>query len=162
MKKFSISLFFASTVILVSAQTDSLTKTKFVFGLSAPELLHIGVGFDVTRFNQLGVSAGIGPTWGGVWPSLNAEHRLYFGPISEFTHRRKWFFRQGLSYFTSNGDLSGTLTIGVDLTSRRRIKGWTIDAGFLHLFKDRNDGYVTNFPALRFQYYSYFKKGKKE
>ncbi len=66
MKKFSISLFFTAAMLMASAQAGSITKGKFVIGLSAPELLHAGVGFDVSGFNQLGFAVGIGPTWGGV------------------------------------------------------------------------------------------------
>lgn len=162
MKKLFIILLFQITILIVAAQEDSLTKTKFVIGLSAPELLHTGVNIDLTKYNQLGVSAGIGPSWGSVWPTLNVEHRLYFGKIIQETKRRRWFFKQGFTYFAAEDDQSAlTFTFGADLKSKARKRGWTIDLGAFVLFQSENDRENMIYPALRFQYYSYFKKSKK-
>jgi hypothetical protein len=144
------------------AQEDSLTKTKFVIGLSAPELFHAGVNIDLTKYNQVGFSAGVGPSWGTVWPTLNVEHRLYFGKLVPQTNRRRWFFKQGFTWFTAADDQSAlTFTFGADLKSKARNRGWTIDLGAFILFQSENDRENMLGPALRFQYYSYFKKSKK-
>jgi hypothetical protein len=162
MKKLFILLLLQITTLLVVAQEDSLTKTKFVIGLSAPELLHAGVNIDFTKYNQLGVSAGIGPSWGSVWPTLNIEHRFYFGKIMEATNRRRWFFKQGFTYFAADDDQSAlTFTLGADLKSKAANRGWTIDLGAFILYQSENGRENQVYPALRFQYYSYFKKNKK-
>jgi hypothetical protein len=158
MKNLGLLLVFQMIVLGVSAQDVALTKTKFEIGLSAPELLHTGVGFDLTTFNQLGFSVGVGPTWGGVWPALSAEHRLYFGNVQASTNRRKLFFRQGVTYYPAGDEAAGVLSVGIDLKSKKTNKGWTIDAGYFLLFPRTEDRHRDSFPALRFQYYSYFKK----
>ncbi|WP_133273765.1 hypothetical protein [Hymenobacter radiodurans] len=159
MKKLGIFLFFQAAVLTVSAQDMSMTKTKFVVGVSGPELLHAGVGFDLTSINQLGFTVGVGPTWGGVWPTLNAEHRLYFGKVQASTNRRKLFFRQGATYFTEDEEGAGVLSLGIDLKSKKANRGWTIDVGYFLLFPRTEDRHRDSFPAVRFQYFSYFKKG---
>lgn len=109
MRKVLILLPFKKIFLLVSvlalqlsvavAQTDTLTKVKLLIGISVPELAHAGLSLDLGKHNQLGMSAGIGPTWGGVWPSFNAEHRLYFGNLREKTKKRIPFFRQAFTTF---------------------------------------------------------------
>jgi hypothetical protein len=149
-------------VLTGSTQADTLGKSRFAIGLSAPELFHAGMSVDLGKYNQIGFSAGIGPSWGTVWPTLNIEHRLYFGKPSQLTNRRKWFFKQGATYFTAAEDQSAlTLTVGSDLKSKASNRGWTIDAGVFILFQSENDAENQMYPALRFQYYIYSKKRKK-
>src|SRR5687767_8639818 len=104
MKKLWLILITAFCFSSSSAQ-ESLSKTRLVGGLSIPELLHLGIATQLTSSNMLGVSAGVGPTWGGLWPSLNAEHRLYLGPKNSATGRRQWFLRQSVSYYPSGQDV---------------------------------------------------------
>ena len=125
--------------------------------------MHIGANYDIAKISQLGFSAGIGPTWGGVWPTLNLEHRLYFGKANQITARKQLFFRQGVTWFTASDDdqFSLNFTVGGDLNSKSAKRGWTIDGGLLILFQDDVERKTMLFPALRFQYYSYFKKRKQ-
>ena len=147
---------------MVNAQADTLTKTRFVIGISAPELLHAGINIDLGKFNQVGFSAGIGPSWGTVWPTLNIEHRLYFGKYIESTNRRKLFFKQGATYFTAGENESAvSFSVGADLKSKARNRGWTIDLGGFILFQNYRDRQNKFYPALRFQHYNYFKRNKK-
>jgi len=156
MKRFFQLTLFSMAVLVSRAQSDSISRTRFVAGLSAPELLHIGVNYDLAKFSQLGFSAGIGPSWGGVWPTLNLEHRLYLGKTSQFTNRKQLFFRQGVTWFTAsdNNQYSLNLTVGGDLKSKSPKRGWTIDGGLLILFQDDTEMKTMVLPALRFQYYS--------
>lgn len=148
--------------LLSFAQVDSLTKTRFVIGISAPELFHAGVNIDLGKSNELGASAGIGPSMGTVWPTLNIEHRLYFGKIIESTNRKRWFFKQGATLFTADKDQKAlTFTVGADLKSKASNNGWTIDIGGFILFQNDRDRKNQFYPALRFQHYNYFKKAKK-
>ena len=134
------------------------SKTRIVVGLSAPELLHLGLAAQLTPHNLLGVSAGIGPTMGGVWPSLNAEHRLYLGRTQAATQRKQWFFRQGISWFPAGDDRAFTLSVGADLRSKRPGSGWTIDAGILQINAADKGESPLYFPSLRFQYYGLIRK----
>lgn len=114
------------------AQSDSLTRTRIVVGISIPEFFHLGVNIDVSRSSQVGIGAGIGPSFGGVWTSLNLEHRLYFGNISENTLRRKYFFRQSFTnYPAGDNENAVALSAGIDLRSKKRSSGWTIDLELL-------------------------------
>lgn len=160
MKKLYIMLMCSVAGRSACAQIDSLSKARFVVGLSAPELLHLGAAVDLGKSNQFGIAAGIGPSWGTVWPTLNLEHRFYLGRASEFTNRRRWFLKQGVTYFPAGDEGAITLTIGADLNSKARNKGWTIDAGLFRLFPDK-DRYRNIGPALRFQHYVYFQKAGK-
>lgn len=160
MKKLYLIFLFDLAILSLSAQTDTLTKTKIVIGLSAPELLHLGINVDLSKWNQLGISAGVGPSWGQAWPTLSLEQRFYFGNIGELTNRRKWFFRQSGTWFPAGKEGAGTLTLGIDFKSKHPNRGWTIDAGVFDLFRNRRDYKNLLYPALRFQYYSYFKKSK--
>lgn len=162
MHKLCFLILFDFSALFLCAQADTLAKTRFVIGLSAPELLHTGINIDLGKSNQVGISAGIGPSWGTVWPTLNIEHRFYFGRFSESINRRKWFFRQGATYFTAGKNQSVvSLSAGADLKSKSRNKGWTIDLGGFILFQNYRDRENMLFPALRFQFYNYLKKGRK-
>lgn len=157
-KVFLVVFIFMLQVFNAAAQTDTLTKVKLVIGVSAPELAHAGLSLDLGKHNQLGMSAGIGPTWGGVWPSFNAEHRLYMGNLREKIKRRVWFIRQGIHYFPGGDDVAASLSAGLDFRSGRRHNGWTIDAGIFYLFPEERNRYRSVYPSLRFQFYNYFKK----
>jgi hypothetical protein len=163
MKKYLLTILFTFGTLFVIAQMDSLSKARFVIGLSTPELFHAGGSIDLGKSNQIGVSAGVGPTWGGVWPTLNIEHRLYFGKLSEITRRKTWFFRQGATTFTeSDHQRAITLSLGADLKSKYRNRGWTIDLGAFLLLQNDVMGRTDKIgPALHFQYYSFFKRAKK-
>ena len=136
-----------------------VTKSKVVFGLAFPELVHTGISFDISTFNQIGFSAGILPTIFEPVVSLNAEHRLYFGNIRDISLRRQWFFRQSFSCL-SEREKGGALafTFGKDFSKNPR-NGWTADAGVqIPLPKESSDRDF--YAALRIQYYFYFRKGQ--
>lgn len=144
---------------LANCQVDTLSKSRFVVGISAPELLHAGVNVDLGTRSQVGVSAGIGPSWGTVWPTISLEHKLYFGAIRESTQRRPLFFRQSGTYFLSGRSQAAiALTFGGDLKSKSRHKGWTIDLGLFLLIQNYQDKENRFYPAVRFQHYGYFRK----
>ena len=71
------------------AQKETTSKTRFVIGLSGPELLHAGLTYRIANASQFGLSAGAGPSPGTTWTSINVEHRLYFGKNAEKT-AQKW------------------------------------------------------------------------
>lgn len=148
----------------VAYSQDKFSKEGLVLGIAGPELLHIGFKYRITNTNQLGFSAGLGPTLGGVWPTLSLEHRLYLGKNAEKTGNKLWFFRQGITFFTEETENSSrfayNLTVGKDFPFKKVHRGCTIDIG-VFIINDE-DVFSGNrrrlWPAIRFAFYFQQKK----
>jgi len=145
----------------VSAQQDEISKTKFVAGVSGPELLHAGFTYRLSNVSQLGLNAGIGPSLGTAWSSLSIEHRLYLGKNSEKTNQKVWFFRQGSTFFPSAESpqkFTLNLTAGKDFVFKKINRGITVDAGVFYLPESESSSLIlvrslNLWPALRFEFY---------
>ncbi|MEJ7692206.1 hypothetical protein [Daejeonella sp.] len=145
----------------VYAQQETISKTRFVVGLSGPELLHAGLTYRLANSSQFGLNAGAGPTAGGVWPAISLEHRLYIGKNDERSNQKTWFFRQGTTFFpsaVSSQQFTLNLTGGKDILFRNNQNGITIDAGIFYLPEsDRSSIILVRslnlWPALRFEFY---------
>ena len=143
------------------AQEGKLNKTRFVAGLSAPELLHAGITHRFANASQLGLTVGGGPTLGGVWPTLNLEHRLYIGNNSVKSGQKVWFIRQGTTFFPaakSPQQFTFNLTAGKDVVFSNPGKGISIDAGVFYLPESERSSVILVrslhlWPALRFEFY---------
>ncbi len=164
----SFFILFASLSFLMQAQNTTLTKTRLVTGLSVPELIHLGANVDLGKYNQIGASAGVFVFY-KVFPTVNMEHRFYFGKLNNDSKRTNWFFRQGGTYNIIAGDDIGgeyqgaiSLSAGVDFKSKSGKNGWTIDLGGFIAFTDKNRINQSSkvWPLFRIQYYTYFKKRK--
>ncbi len=162
--KHSITLIIilASFTVNTYAQKEAIKKTRIVIGLSAPELLHAGIAYRIANISQVGISLGAGPSgFGGIWPTINLEHRLYFGKNSDKTNQKIWFFRQGTTFFSSgepSQKFSLNLTVGKDIIFKNG--GITIDAGVFYLPKSSNSSIIlvrslNLWPALRFELYGH-------
>ncbi|MEX0928724.1 MAG: hypothetical protein WD266_02880 [Balneolales bacterium] len=144
------------------AQEASPGKTRFVLGLSGPELFHAGLTHRIGDFSQFGFSAGAGPSWGMIWTSINLEHRLYLGKPSEKSNQKTYFFRQGSTFFPSATESSRhftvNLTVGKDFLFSKIRNGLTVDVGVFYL-PDTEEASIMLIrsvnlaPALRFQFY---------
>lgn len=140
------------------AQEEVRKPTRFIAGLSGPELLHIGITQKLSNSSQLGFSVGVAPTWGGIWPSFNIEHRLYFGGRNP---AKSWFFRQGSTFFPSarkSQKFTLNLTVGKDFSLGKFHNGLTIDLGVFHLPESESSSLLLSkslnlWPALRFEFY---------
>ena len=147
--------------ININAQKEKISTTKFVVGISGPELLHAGVTFRVANASLLGINAGIGPSSGTAWTSISLEHRLYLGKNSERTNQKVWFFRQGTTFFPqakSSQQFTLNLTVGKDLIFKNNKSGITIDAGVFYLPESESSSIIlirslNLWPALRFEFY---------
>lgn len=145
----------------VFAQTKTTNKTRFVIGLSAPELLHAGVTWRLANISQLGLNAGLGPTMGGIWPEISLEHRLYLGKNDPRINQKTWFCRQGTTFFPSAESpqqLTLNLTVGKDIPFKSSGNGITIDAGVFYLPESESSSIIlvrslNLWPALRFEFY---------
>lgn len=155
-----IALF--SLHIHLFAQERKISKTRFVIGISAPELLHAGVTYRLANSSQLGLNAGAGPSLGMIWSSISFEHRLYLGKNSEKSGQKTWFFRQGTTFFpsetTSSQRFTLNLTGGKDIVFKNGKNGITIDLGVFYLQDSESSSIIlvrslNLWPALRFELY---------
>ena len=145
----------------LSAQQEKISKTKFVIGLSGPELLHAGVLYRLANASSVGLNAGAGPSLGMVWTSISLEHRLYLGKNSEKTAQKTWFFRQGTTFFpsaNSSQHFTLNLTLGKDIPFKKIKNGFTVDAGVFYLPESERSSIIlvrslNLLPALRFEFY---------
>lgn len=143
------------------AQADKINKTRFVTGLSAPELLHAGITYRMANASQIGLSVGAGPSLGVIWPSINLEHRLYLGKNAEKKNQKTWFFRQGTTFFPaakSSQQFTLNLTFGKDIPFKNIKNGITIDAGIFYLPGSERSSLILVksldlWPAVRFEFY---------
>jgi len=143
------------------AQEQKISKTRFVIGLSAPELFHAGVTYRIANASQIGLNAGVGPLSGTIWPSISLEHRLYFRKNSEKSNQKIWFFRQGTTFFPSaksSQQFTLNLTVGKDIPFKNIRNGITIDAGVFYLPESESSSIIlvrslNLWPALRFEFY---------
>lgn len=147
--------------INLCAQNEKTSKTRIVFGLSGPELLHAGLTYRIVNFSTIGISAGIGPSFGTAWTAISFEHRLYFGNNEEKINQKTWFFRQGATYFPkaeSSQQFTLNLTVGKDFVFKNIKNGITIDAGVFYLPESDDSSIIlirslNLWPALRCQFY---------
>ncbi len=152
-------LFFATTAC---CQNTKSGKTKFIAGLSGPELLHAGITHRLSNTSLLGINAGAGPSLGSLWPSISLEHRLYIGKNDTRINQKTWFLRQGATFFPSaksSQQLTFNFTGGKDLPFKKKpTNGITIDAGFFYLNDSESSSIIlirslNLWPALRFELY---------
>jgi hypothetical protein len=143
------------------AQAGKISKARFVTGLSGPELLHAGITYRIANASQLGLNAGVGPSSGAIWTSINLEHRLYLGKNDIKTNQKTWFFRQGTTFFPaakSSQQFTLNLTVGKDIPFKNIKHGITIDAGVFYLPESERSSIIlvkslNLWPALRFEFY---------
>jgi hypothetical protein len=156
MRSFILTIACSFLIHIACAQKDSTGKFRFIIGVSAPELLHLGFTYRLADISQLGLNGGGAPSWGEIWWALSLEHRLYVGKNDKRLKLKSWFFRQGTTYFPSARPpqrFTLNLTVGKDLVFKN-LSGLTVDAGVFFL---RTDGTFKQsfkpWPALRFEFY---------
>lgn len=145
---------------LYSQDTDS-GKTRFIAGLSGPELIHAGLTHRITNSSQLGISAGAAPSMGMIWSSINLEHRLYLGKSSEENDQKTYFFRQGTTFYPSADNpqrFTVTATAGKDFQFKNFENGMTVDLGVFYLPDSESSSVIlirrlNLWPALRIEFY---------
>jgi hypothetical protein len=160
-KSFFTLLILIFPCFLLFAQETASSHTRFVIGVSGPELFHAGITYRIANASQFGLSAGAAPSLGKVWSSLNLEHRLYLGKNALPIERKVWFFRQGTTFFPSASSpqqFTLTGTVGKDFLFKNGRKGITIDAGVFYLPKSERSSIILVrsldlWPALRFQFF---------
>ncbi len=143
-------------------QEEKVSKTKIVAGISGPELMHAGITYRLANVSQLGFNAGIGPSYGQIWPAISLEHRLYFGKNNEKINYKTWFCRQGTTFYPSatmsSQQFTFNLTIGKDIPFHNIKNGITIDLGVFYLADSEESSIIlvrslNLWPALRCEFY---------
>jgi len=141
----------------LAAQKDIPPKLRIVAGISGPELLHAGITYRIANISQVGLNAGVAPSWGMVWTAISLEHRLYLGRNDARLNQKTWFFRQGTTFFPpaeSPQQFTLNLTVGKDIPFKNIKNGIAIDAGVFYLSNRKNSAPPRSlWPALRFQFY---------
>jgi hypothetical protein len=140
---------------------EKINKTRFIIGLSAPELFHAGVTHRLANISEVGLNAGAGPSSGTIWTSISLEHRLYLGRNDQRINQKTWFFRQGTTFYPSAKSpqqFTLNLTVGKDIIFRKIKNGISIDAGVFYLPKSESSSVIlvkslNLWPALRFEFY---------
>lgn len=94
MKITMLILFFSSSFSLW-AQKESINKTRFIVGLSSPELFHLGLTYRIANVSQISLNAGEAPSLGTIWPSISLEHRVHLGMNDKRTNKKKLFYSTG-------------------------------------------------------------------
>ena len=145
----------------LAAQKDIPPKLRIVAGISSPELLHAGITDRIANISQVGLNAGVAPSWGMVWTAISLEHRLYLGKNDTRINQKTWFFRQGITFFPaaeSPQQFTLNFTVGKDIPFTKIKHGITIDAGVFSLPESENSSLIlvkslNLWPALRFEFY---------
>jgi hypothetical protein len=159
-KSILIIIIYLSVGLTPYAQ-EKTNKTKFIIGLSAPELLHVGLTYRLANISQVGLNAGAAPSLGTTWTSISLEHRLYLGRNDQRINQKTWFFRQGTTFFPSAKSpqqFTLNLTVGKDIIFKNIKNGISIDAGVFYLPKSTTSSVIlikslNLWPALRFEFY---------
>lgn len=161
MKKFLIIILALALSIDLFSQVKKTSKTRFITGLSAPELFHVGATYRLANICQLGLNAGIGPSYGLIWTAISLENRIYFGKSNEKSDYKTWFCRQGTTFFPSAekpSQYTFNLTIGKDIPFKKINNGITIDFGVFYLPGSEDSSIIlvrslNLWPALRIEFY---------
>lgn len=151
------------------AQEREIAKTRFIGGLSGPELIHAGITHRVASASQFGLNVGAGPSMGLIWSAISLEHRLYIGKDSRTSHQKTWFFRQGTTFFPSARkpqQFTLNFTFGKDIPFKNSNNGLTVDLGVFHLPDSESSALLLSrslnlWPALRFQIFFTLKRPNK-
>ncbi len=144
--------------LFINVTSAQISKSKAVFGFGFPELIHAGLGHDITPVNQLGFSVGFVPRAIESAFNISVEHRLYLFKLNEITGHKQWFFRQSYSYLSDREGGTLCFTLGKDLSKSPR-HGISFDAG-IQLPLEKGVGDRSYYGAVRLQYYLYFKRSK--
>lgn len=83
----------------ISIQAQESEKINLSAGLGHPELLNLGVRFQLEQ-SQIGLSAGFLPGSDDEAFAVGADYYYHFGGSSDLSTRRPWFAKAGLNYYT--------------------------------------------------------------
>jgi|SRR5665647_140065 len=101
-------------------------------GLGLPELLNVGIKYQISEQSKIGLSAGWWPSYSGTNISFSGDYYYHFGGSSEFSELRPWYGRVGLNWIP-NWWVDSYLRIGRDIYVSRSL-GISLDAGLMYNF----------------------------
>lgn len=129
-------------------------KTNFSVGIGLPELLNIGIKYQILDQSKIGLSIGWWPDWkySGQLLSFSGDFYYHFAGSSKYSDLRPWYGRIGLNYDREDlGDIINWwysyLRFGRDFYFSDQI-GISIDAGLNYHFNPEATGNPSFAPAL--------------
>lgn len=126
-------LFLGLFCLLTANQALGQEKINISAGLGHPELLNLGVRFQLEQ-SQLGLSAGLLPNSDDEAFAVAGDYYYHFGGASELSTRKPWFAKAGLNYynvkneFEKNQYLFLVPRIGRDFNLSRKV-GIALEGG---------------------------------
>lgn len=85
-------------ILLSGSHALGQEKLNIAAGAGIPELLNLGLRFQLGQ-SQLGLYGGMWPSGGDKVYSLGADYYYHFGGSSNFSTRRPWYSKVGITYF---------------------------------------------------------------
>ena len=149
-KFFCHILIFITFAFINANQSFGQKKMIISAGIGFPELLNIGIRYQILDQAKIGLSIGWWPpssssgimSWGNL-TSFSGDFYYHFGGSSTFSDMRPWYGRIGLNYITSYY-LNSYLRIGRDFILDKNF-GISIDAGLGFVL---NDNEIWGIPTL--------------
>lgn len=133
-KTFTCNLLIITLIFSCGYQASAQEKLNISGGLGLPELLNIGVRYQLEQV-QIGFSVGSMPYGSGEYlVSFSGDVYYHFGGSSELSNRKPWYGRIGLNYLRDESELVIdkyfylTTRFGRDFNISRKI-GIEIDIG---------------------------------
>jgi hypothetical protein len=147
---------FALAFVIAGLFTKGQNLPTFDVTVGGSFVQTLQVGFKVHAFekSQFGLSFGsnLGLIKQSNYRSVNLDHQLHFGKVSEYSKRSVWYFGQGLTYGIDNSDYAETKYLFFNLCLGREFNfsqhfGCNIDVGLFNtLMEHRRIKDITQAP----------------
>jgi len=122
---------------------QKLPTFDVVTGFGFTDAFHLGIKVHFLERNQIGIYYGNNLNLGdGSYNSFSLDHQLHFGKTSDFSSRKVWFLRQGLTYSIENDYYSEfkylflSFSIGREINISPKV-GISIDLGLFHTLQEK-------------------------
>jgi len=117
-------------------QISGQEKVFVSAGLGLPELLNVGIKYQISEQSKIGLTAGWWPSYSEDNISFSGDYYYHFGGSSEFSELRPWYARIGLNWIP-DWWLDSYLRIGRDFYINRSL-GVSLDAGLMYNFSENS------------------------
>ena len=134
LKQLSFFLLIITFLFGFGGQIFGQGKVSLITGLGLPELLSIGIRYQILNQSKIGVSV-------GCWQndiSFSGDYYYHFSGSSKFSNMHPWYGRFGLNYIP-DWWTDTYLRVGRDFNLSKSL-GISIDAGLMFNFTYREHG----------------------
>lgn len=164
LKKWLVVLLMAVMLCCILRQSSGQGKVSLAAGVGLPELINIGLRYQLADQAKAGFSVGWWPpsqpgwfSWGHLF-SISGDFFIHFGGSSELTELRPWFARIGINYVCDSDEpwfLPVYLRIGRELNLDTD-NGLSIDAGAGYNINHNATGVTPVMPVVGVSYFHRF------